>query len=304
MSNMELLGQTYEYTDDNLFNIPEDAKYPIFNEDSAKLIFAENEEVVEPKLGEGLFLGEEVQEPQYTYHGVPEAGLQEPPCFDFECLSPKLEDTHYKEQEVADSHAILTADTGNMSFENMVKLTKERYKKLEDIEESENELTNEFTDDQELQAPLTKRPSQKSRFSKASQFEPKPQISQNGGNCSKNTRRRSSRPKIPKSDSLPSEEGSSSPKGISLAKRKDVVNKTLLRSVKRYYTSLFEQFTKENQYTKQERREFWKEYIDEFVKSIFGDYVDSITPESGVTIEEVNGFMAAMIVPNNIKRTE
>mmetsp|Transcript_33818 Transcript_33818/g.39001 ORF Transcript_33818/g.39001 Transcript_33818/m.39001 type:complete len:122 (+) Transcript_33818:367-732(+) len=33
-----------------------------------------------------------------------------------------------------------------------------------------------------------------------------------------------------------SEESSTSPKGVNLAKRKDVINKTLLRSIKRYYT--------------------------------------------------------------------
>jgi hypothetical protein len=198
---------------------------------------------------------------------------------------------------------MITADTGNMSFENMVKLTNERIKKMEDFE-SGNELTNEITDDQDLRIPVKLSTPQKSRFSKSKSYEAKPQNSPYGGSLAKTTRRRSSRPKVPKTSTVNSEEGSTSPKGISLAKRKDVVNKTLLRSVKRYYTSLFEQFTKENLYTKQERREFWKDYIAEFTKSIFGDYMDTITPDSGVAIEEVNAFMSAMIVPNNIKRSE
>jgi hypothetical protein len=40
---MELFGQTYELADEHLFNIPEEAQYPIFNEDNAKLIFDENQ---------------------------------------------------------------------------------------------------------------------------------------------------------------------------------------------------------------------------------------------------------------------
>jgi len=118
------------------------------------------------------------------------------------------------------------------------------------------------------------------------------------------TRRRSSRPKPAKKASISTDDVSPCSKGISLAKRKDVVNKTLLRSVKRYYTSLFEQYAKDNQYSKQEKKEFWKEYIYEFTKTIFGEYMENIRQYPDATLLEVNAFMASMIVPNNIKRTD
>ena len=248
-------------------------------------------------------MGEGYLEPHNPNGEVQELGLEESHFFDFECISPRLDEAPRKPESHLDTPVMITAETGNMSFENMVKLTKERIKQMEDIE-SANEMTNEVTEDQDLRIPVKQSTPQKSRFNKAPSIEAKPQNSLNGVSLAKTTRRRSSRPKVPKSSTVNSEEGSTSPKGISLAKRKDVVNKTLLRSVKRYYTSLFEQFTKENLYTKQERREFWKAYISEFTKSIFGDYMSTITPESGITLEEVNAFMSAMIVPNNIKRSE
>ena len=92
--------------------------------------------------------------------------------------------------------------------------------------------------------------------------------------------------------------------GISLSKRKDVVNKTLLRSVKRYYTSLFQQFLHDNQYSKPEKRQYWMNYIDEFSKLNFSNWLEDIKSRDDVSWEAVKGFMASMVVPNNIKRTD
>lgn len=302
MSDMEQICQTYGFNAQDLFNIPEDAQYPIFNDGDAKLIL-EDEYCFKDNIFEGnLFLGEEDQAPNYLNWGLEDVNLSIPHFLEFECTSPKIEDMPVQGEPVRDVRVLSTAETGSLSFENIAKLTKQRMKQVEDYE-SGNELTNELTEDQELRCSPKPAPVLKSRFSRNSAPESKTQNMQNGVVTPKTTRRRSSRPKLTKSDTITSEEGSCSTKGISLAKRKDVVNKTLLRSVKRYYTSLFENFMKENQYSKQEKREFWKDYIEEFTKTIFGDYMDTITPESGVTIQEVNAFMASMIVPNNIKRT-
>lgn len=303
MSNMELFNQTYEFSSEDLFNIPEDVKYPIFNDDNAKMVLDQDELEREQNFEHELFLGEAYHGPNYTNCPVEEVNLGDSCIFDFECTSPKLEDSNSKVEAAPQTPAMITAESGNMSFENIAKIAKQRMKQIDDYE-SANELTNELTDDQELKYIQKPAPVLKSRFSKSSSLETKPQSIENGDSECKTTRRRSSRPKLAKSSTITSEDGSSSTKGISLAKRKDVVNKTLLRSVKRYYTSLFEQFMKENQYSKQERREYWKEYIDEFTKFIFGDYINFITVDSGVTIQEVNAFMASMIVPNNIKRSE
>lgn len=66
---------------------------------------------------------------------------------------------------------------------------------------------------------------------------------------------------------------------------------------------MFEEFTRENEYTKQERKEFWKEYIAEFTESIYGDQLSSQTTDEHATREGINAFMAAMVTPNSIKRT-
>lgn len=299
---MELYYQTYEFNAQNIFNIPEEVQYPIFNDENAKMIFDEESEENKEDLSQYLFLGEAAQTPDYANYRPEEVNFSESHFLDFECTSPKFEDMPEQKQTVRDVHVMTTAESGNLSFENMVKLTKKRMQQVEDYE-SGSELTGEVTEDQELKMSPVKAPAMKSRFSRNSAPENKTQNLQNGVVGQKTTRRRSSRPKLAKSDTIASEEGSTSVKGISLAKRKDVVNKTLLRSVKRYYTSLFEHFMKENQYSKQEKREFWKEYIEEFTKSISGDYIETITPESGICLKEVNAFMASMIVPNNIKRT-
>ena len=126
-----------------------------------------------------------------------------------------------------------------------------------------------------------------------------------GGRSSRNVRRRSNRKKTGRKESRVAENISNTTrKGISLAKRKDVVNKTLLRSVKRYYTNLFDQFIRRNEYSKQDKREFWKTYIEEFIREEFPVSLELFQEDTSISLEEIKAFIAAMVVPNNIKRSD
>ena len=62
-------------------------------------------------------------------------------------------------------------------------------------------------------------------------------------------------------------------------------------------------FTRENKHTKQERKDSWKELIDEFTKTLYPDLANSSSKEDLSIQDGVNAFMASMITPNSIKRS-
>jgi hypothetical protein len=95
-----------------------------------------------------------------------------------------------------------------------------------------------------------------------------------------------------------------------LSGRKDVVYKTLLRSVKRFYSTEFEIRTEYSTLTKSKQEKQWLKIIDKFTREIFAEY---ITPEKtqngeeketikGVEFEQISGFMLSLIIPSFIKR--
>ena len=59
-----------------------------------------------------------------------------------------------------------------------------------------------------------------------------------------------------------------------LSGRKDVVFKTLLRSIKRYYSNLFEDTTEYNELTKTKQDKLWVSIIEDFTKKIFAENIN------------------------------
>lgn len=77
-----------------------------------------------------------------------------------------------------------------------------------------------------------------------------------------------------------------------LAIRSDVVNKTLLRSLKRYYTARFEQDTSYKTAGKFDTKQEIYEKLTEFTRSIYeGDKRFDIEEFSGVTFENLTFYM-------------
>lgn len=116
---------------------------------------------------------------------------------------------------------------------------------------------------------------------------------------------------IPKTTSKnPSVASSSQSK--TLAGRKDVVYKTLLRAVKRYYTAEFEAKTEYNSLTKSKQEKMCVAITNKFVKSTFPEFLQMSNPKAdepsdtdtvnGVNFKEVSLFMLALIIPSYIKR--
>lgn len=85
--------------------------------------------------------------------------------------------------------------------------------------------------------------------------------------------------------------------GVKLSVRKDVVNKTLFRSLKRYYTDLFmEQFS----LTKKESSESYMVKIRTFCTKLFNEKLINVVQE-GLTHSQVEKFLSILISPNHIK---
>ena len=95
-----------------------------------------------------------------------------------------------------------------------------------------------------------------------------------------------------------------------LSGRKDVVYKTLLRSVKRYYSTEFETRTEYATLTKSKQEKRCLKIIDRFTRNIFADYLTSEQNAEGETKEKIKGidfdlisaFVLALIIPSYVKR--
>jgi len=300
MSSFSMYDDVLDFANNGLFNIPEEAKYPIFNQEKAMGIFNKPRLDLD-NLIERPLIGEKSQNAKHPEDDLEEVIQNESSFFDFECISPQIDDFNKLDKSPSDSQWLKTADTNKVLSEKSIFSNDEK-----DASESEDSgvITNEASVDQELQQNVRQPLLKKSRFSMKNSVSIKPVTQQFGVTNEKvSSVRKSSRTKSPKVSSIQSFEESPSSKGVNLAKRKDVVNKTLLRSVKRYYTTLFEKFLKESQYTKQEKREFWRQYVDEFSTTIFGSHLQStIDSDSEVTRIGVNAFIASMVVPSSIKR--
>lgn len=306
MSSLELFEQTYNGSVGDLFRIPEEAIHPIFNEENAKQILDMPQNDDQTELQNGSFLGEGNRLLTNGYSFVPNKDFDEQDYLNFDCFSSKLDEPEDEFNNLLESYDPAGIHSQQVFSGNNREQTCGNLKKNTSYE-SGNDLTNEISCDSDLKTVTNTPPRNELRYLKSA-FGPKPEKCDSGVNSgvnNQNTRRRKSqRPKVNKLDSVDSEDASSaSGKGISLAKRKDVVNKTLLRSAKRYYTNLFDQFIRESHYSKQEKREFWKLYIKDFSKALFKD-LGEVALKGKVTIEDVNAFMAAMIVPNYVKRAE
>lgn len=101
----------------------------------------------------------------------------------------------------------------------------------------------------------------------------------------------------------------SSSKGGNLSGRKDVVYKTLLRSVKRYYSSEFEEMTEYSSLTKSKQEKTCIEIILKFTRTMFSEDVQSLNKEPsdddtirGVNLRDVAMFILSLVVPSYIKR--
>jgi hypothetical protein len=87
--------------------------------------------------------------------------------------------------------------------------------------------------------------------------------------------------------------------GVKLSIRKDVVNKTLFRSLKRHYTELFEtQFNIDQK----ESTASYLEKINEFCQNTFtsGPLADSMS-EWNVTLSDIKTLISIMVSPNHVK---
>jgi len=94
-----------------------------------------------------------------------------------------------------------------------------------------------------------------------------------------------------------------------LSGRKDVVYKTLLRSVKRYYSSEFESRTEYQTLTKSKQDKKCGKIIDKFTREMFTGQLTSCSEGesekltiNGVEFSEVASFILALIIPSYVKR--
>lgn len=97
---------------------------------------------------------------------------------------------------------------------------------------------------------------------------------------------------------------------LGLSGRKDVVYKTLLRSVKRYYSSEFESRTEYNGLTKSKQEKRCMKIIERFTRDIFSEQMKSEKGEgeqpkeyiSGIDFNDICAFILALIIPSYVKR--
>lgn len=88
-----------------------------------------------------------------------------------------------------------------------------------------------------------------------------------------------------------------------LAVRSDVVNKTLLRSLKRYYTSLFEEETKQKLSGKEAQKDELHEKLKAFTISIYtGDERFNLPEFQDVTMDDLVFYMGICINPLYMKK--
>lgn len=85
--------------------------------------------------------------------------------------------------------------------------------------------------------------------------------------------------------------------GVNLSVRKDVVNKTLFRALKRFYT---ENFERRFNLHKKESSESYMNKINQFCIETFNTKLEAMTVW-GVTFDQVEKFMSVMVSPNHIK---
>ena len=94
----------------------------------------------------------------------------------------------------------------------------------------------------------------------------------------------------------------------SFSTRKDVVNKVLLRSLKRYYTNLFHKETGFNNMTKRAKKRNFVELVDEFMANRnlgildHWNYQRDLNHKS-VTADHVQQYISFLISPELWKRT-
>jgi hypothetical protein len=89
-----------------------------------------------------------------------------------------------------------------------------------------------------------------------------------------------------------------------------VVYKTLLRSVKRYYSNEFEARTEYSSLSKSKQEKRCLEIIERFTKNIFSEYLSNDSPGDAESKETIDGknfdlvskFVLSLVVPSYIKR--
>ena len=97
MSHLEFLSESWQIHEDKLFSIPEDAKYPIFNEGNALDIFRNNYELEQPDMEEDYFLGESVHELRLSENEHQNFEIEDDRLKIIEQMSPKIDETHYED---------------------------------------------------------------------------------------------------------------------------------------------------------------------------------------------------------------
>ena len=304
MSNLDFLYESYEIHNEKLFSIPEDARYPILDEGDALWIFKNKTHLENPQIEEDYFLGESVHELRLSDDVASEFELNIEPAKKSGAFSPKIEETHYEEHAVKNAVS-LTPDWVHPPNANDADQGQKILQNFEDIKNTK--IQKERAAKQKIQQNTMSKPVvqeyRRSRFGRQIKPEIKPEMRSTGYKNLNSKRKVAVRHKSKIVKIQSNEDDSSIHKGINLAKRKDVINKTLLRSIKRYYTCLFDKFGRENKFSKQQRKESWMELIDEFTKSMYSDLDGSNIVIDKTTQEGIKAFMASMITPNSIKRS-
>lgn len=85
--------------------------------------------------------------------------------------------------------------------------------------------------------------------------------------------------------------------GVNLSTRKDVVNKTLFRSLKRFHT---EKFLSMFELGKKETAESYLEKVSQFCSEVFGEKLSELD-SWGISLRAIEKFIAVMVSPNHIK---
>ena len=108
----------------------------------------------------------------------------------------------------------------------------------------------------------------------------------------------------------PAERKSEARSKSNLSGRKDVVYKTLLRSIKRYYTTLFEEQTDYASLSKSKQDKLCTKIIDQFVRRVFAHHLSQAVTENGekvdvinkVAVDLISSFILSLVIPSYVKR--
>ena len=89
---------------------------------------------------------------------------------------------------------------------------------------------------------------------------------------------------------------------VDLSKRQDVLNKSLLRTLKKYFTSKFNQETSYISLQSNQKKTKFLDMLSDFVNNHYGSKIAEASSEFGITYDDIYRYIAILINPELAKR--